>query len=125
MPPTLSRHLNRTLFVSIPGLFEDGHCRPYTLLGVEINGLWLQSPELTDRLLPDDRRHSIDVDAIAAFVPFTQIAGVLVAARAPGESPRPGRTRDERASRPPSTPDSEGHSSAKTQGPARKPPKKR
>ena len=33
MPFDISRYLNKTLFVSIPTLFEDGTARPYTLLG--------------------------------------------------------------------------------------------
>ena len=77
MPPTLSRHLNKTLFVSIPALFEDGTARPYTLLGVEMNGLWLQSVELIDRLLRDEGRELVELNP-AVFVPFAQIAGVLV-----------------------------------------------
>jgi hypothetical protein len=73
---TLARYLNHTILVSVPALFEDGTCRPFTLLGTELHGLWLQSDELTRRLLPEDERDL----AAAVFVPFAQIAGVLVAA---------------------------------------------
>ena len=85
MPLNLSRHLNKTLLVSIPALFEDGTVRPYTLLGVEINGLWLQSEELTDRLLRDESRELAKMGP-AVFVPFAQIAGVLVATSMPAPS---------------------------------------
>jgi hypothetical protein len=82
MPPNLSRYLNKTLFVSIPALFEDGTVRPCTLLGAEINGLWLQSEELTDRLLRDEGRELSKLSP-AVFVPFAQIAGVLIATTMP------------------------------------------
>lgn len=77
MAPNLSRYLNKTIFVSIPTLFEDGTARPYTLLGVEMNGLWLQSEELIDRLLRDDGRELVKLNP-AVFVPFAQIAGVVI-----------------------------------------------
>ena len=82
MPPDLSRYLNKTLFVSIPVLFDDGAARPYTLLGAEMNGLWLQSEELTDRLLSNDCRELAQMRP-AVYVPFAQIAGVLVATSMP------------------------------------------
>ena len=77
MQLALSRYLNKTVFVYIPALFEDGAARPYTLLGAEINGLWLQSEELTDRLLKDEGRELVKLNP-AVFVPFAQIAGVLI-----------------------------------------------
>jgi hypothetical protein len=82
MPPTIARYLNKTVFVAIPALFEDGVCRPFTLLGAELHGLWLQSDELTRRLLPADKR-DLAAAAPAVFVPFAQIAGVLVATGPP------------------------------------------
>ncbi len=82
MAPNLSRYLNKTLFVSIPALFEDGTVRPYTLLGAEMNGLWLQSEELTDRLLKDEGRELARLSP-AVFVPFAQIAGMLIATTMP------------------------------------------
>ncbi len=78
MTPKLSHYLNRTVLVSVPALFDDGACRPFTLLGAELHGLWLQSDELTRRLLPGDQQHLAATPA-AVFVPFAQIAGVLVA----------------------------------------------
>lgn len=77
MVPTLSRYLNKTVLVSIPALFEDGTARPYTLLGAEMNGLWLQSEELIDRLLRDEGRELVKLNP-AVFVPFAQIAGVVI-----------------------------------------------
>jgi hypothetical protein len=41
--PKLSQYINRTVLISIPSLFADGHARPFKLLGVELHGLWLQS----------------------------------------------------------------------------------
>jgi hypothetical protein len=103
MTPSIARYLHKTVFVAIPALFEDGACRPFVLLGVELHGLWLQSAELTRRLLPRDQSALGDTPA-AVFVPFAQIAGVLVgmgpapvAGAATGDAPaaaaRRGRTR--------------------------------
>ncbi len=82
MPPSLARYLNRILFVSIPTLFEDGTARPYTLIGAELNGLWLQSDALTDRLLQEHGRGLARMNPVV-FVPFANIAGVVVATSVP------------------------------------------
>jgi|ERR1700746_1830134 hypothetical protein len=79
MPPRITRYLNKTVFVAIPALFEDGVCQPLTLLGAELHGLWLQSDELTRRLLPQDKLDLAATVLAAVFVPFAQTAGVLVA----------------------------------------------
>ncbi len=75
--------------VSIPTLFNDGACRPFTLLGVEMNGLWLQSDELTGRLLPGDKE-GLASTSRAVFVPFAQIAGVLAGAESPTQPAKQG-----------------------------------
>ena len=77
MVPNIKRYLNMTVFVSIPILFEDGNCRAFKLVGTEANGLWLQSDGLSHRLLPDDKQDLASM-APVVFVPFAQIAGVLV-----------------------------------------------
>jgi hypothetical protein len=82
MIPKVSRYLGRTIMVSIPALFDDGACRPFTLLGAELAGFWLQSEELTRRLLPSDKR-TVASTPCAVFVPFAQIAGVLIAGGPP------------------------------------------
>ncbi|MBZ5494666.1 MAG: hypothetical protein LAO76_27380 [Acidobacteriia bacterium] len=74
----LTRHLEKTILVSIPVLFEDAKCRPYKLVGAELHGLWLESDELTKRLLPDHKKAYASA-ASAVFIPFSQIAGVIVA----------------------------------------------
>ena len=81
MAPKLSRYINDDILVSIPALFDDGKCRAFTLLGVELNGLWLQSDELAERLLCSDTREYQFAGPLA-FVPFAQIAAVLFATRA-------------------------------------------
>jgi hypothetical protein len=78
----VTRYLDSTVFVSIPAIFDDGACRAYKLLGVELNGLWLQSDELTERLLPRDHEYLASYTP-ATFVPFAQIAGVMVATSTP------------------------------------------
>jgi hypothetical protein len=84
MTPNLSRYLNKTIFVSIPALFHDGACRPYKLLAAEFSGLWLQSEQLTQRLVTDETQYLSSL-APVVFVPFAQIAGVLVATAAPAQ----------------------------------------
>lgn len=99
MLPTLSRYLNKTVLVSIPALFEDGTARPYTLLGAELNGLWLQSEELTDRLLRGESRELATRNPVV-FVPFAQIAGVLV----PTIEPTPPPSEESKKTTPPPAP---------------------
>ena len=96
MTPDVARYLNRTIFVSIPTLFEDGACRPFKLLGAELNGLWLQSDELARRLLPNDKQDFASL-APAVFVPFAQIAGVLVVTGMPQQSSQDKPSRPRRA----------------------------
>jgi hypothetical protein len=79
MTPKVMQYLNKNVLVSIPALFEDGACRAHKLLGAEPHGLWLQSEELIERLMPADRQGGAPVMA-AVFVPFAQIAGVMVVA---------------------------------------------
>jgi hypothetical protein len=103
MLPKLAQYINKTIFISIPALFEDGACRPFTLLGAELHGLWLQSDELTRRLLPRDKQDLATTTTAAVFVPFAQIAGVLAATgpapdqkqpeNAPADAATGGRTR--------------------------------
>ncbi len=80
MIPKVSRSLNKIVLASVPVLFDDGACRPFTLLGAETSGLWLQSNELTQRLLPGDKQ-GLESMPPAVFIPFAQIAAVLLNAR--------------------------------------------
>ena len=73
----LSHSTNRNILLSIPSLFEDGKCRPFKLLAAELHGLWLESDALTERLRPDDFGEYAS-GSTAVFVPFAQIAAVLV-----------------------------------------------
>jgi hypothetical protein len=82
MTPNLSQYLGKSILVSIPALFEDGVCRAHTLVGIEFSGLWLQSEELTERLLHEVKHPYSDAEP-AVFVPYAQIAGILVATAAP------------------------------------------
>ena len=86
MTPDITRYLNKTVYVSIPALFEDGTCRACTLVGAELNGLWLQSDQLIRRLLPGDKEDLV-AQVPAIFVPFAQIAGVLVSIGMPPQKP--------------------------------------
>lgn len=88
MTPKVGRFLGQTILVSIPALFGDAVCRPYRLLGLELVGLWLQSEDLSARLLPEEAR-DLAATAPMVFVPFAQIAGVLVPT-APAAPPSPG-----------------------------------
>jgi hypothetical protein len=82
MPPHLSQFVNRMILISIPALYEDGKCRPYKLVSVEMHGLWLVGEDLTNRLL-DDRKPDLVSATWIAFVPFAQIAAVFVATPGP------------------------------------------
>ena len=73
----LSHSISKTILLSIPSLFDDGRCRPFKLLAVELHGLWLESDALTARLLPEDAGEYASASA-SVFVPFAQIAAVLV-----------------------------------------------
>jgi hypothetical protein len=73
MPPKLKQYLSRSIFVSIPALFEDGKCRSYTLQSIEEDGLWLSSDQLTHRLLPEADRKAQPV-----FIPAVQIAAIVL-----------------------------------------------
>lgn len=89
MPLQLGRLLNKQILVSIPALFEDGRCRPYMLVGVEMYGLWLEGDDLATRLLPEPNA-GLTSGTWTAFVPFSQIASVFVAtalAAAPSSAP--------------------------------------
>jgi hypothetical protein len=83
--PAITRLIGTTVLASIPALFSDGACRPYRLVGAELNGLWLQASELTERLVRDEMREIADTEPVA-FVPFTQIAAVLIPTTPPKES---------------------------------------
>jgi hypothetical protein len=79
MAPNIKQYLNRTILVSIPHLFHDEKCRALTLLAVEATGLWLQSSELADKLLPEDWKSYASAGPVM-FIPFAQIGGVLLLA---------------------------------------------
>src|SRR5450631_4363746 len=85
MAPNLSKNINKTILVSIPALSADATCRPYKLTGVELVGLWLESPDLANRfLLPEHRSPAPQPQEF--FIPFSQIAGVAVIAAPPAGS---------------------------------------
>lgn len=84
--PNLTRCLNRTVLVSIPALFDDATCRPYTLEGFELHGLWLRSDELNERLLGENLDELIAARPVV-FVPFAWIAGVVVPTEPPHTPP--------------------------------------
>lgn len=88
MTLNIRQYLNKTILVSIPRVFHDERCRALTLLGAEATGLWLQSSELVDKLLPEDRRIYASAGPVV-FVPFAQIAGVLVLTSTPSSQPVP------------------------------------
>ena len=78
MVPKLIDYLRQSVLVSIPALHSDIRCRSYTLVGVELQGLWLQSEELLDDLLDDEAQSA--PSSTPVFVPFSQIAGIVLAA---------------------------------------------
>jgi hypothetical protein len=76
--------LNKQVLVSIPSLFDDGACRAYKLVGVELHGLWLQSDDLAQRLLSAEHRSFASASPVV-FVPFAHIAGILIPTAVPAD----------------------------------------
>jgi len=79
MIPKLVDYLNQTVLVSIPALHSDAKCRSYVLLGVEMQGLWLQDEKLVGELTSLATEMSVDARA-PVFVPFASIAFVVLPA---------------------------------------------
>ena len=88
MTINFKRYINTTILVSMPTLFHDSKCRPFKLLGVELPGVWLQSDDLTTRLLPEDMAQYATAGP-AVFVPFAHIAGILVPTARPAKTAPP------------------------------------
>jgi hypothetical protein len=76
MTTKLVQFFNKTILVCIPSLYDDKQPRPFTLVGIEPCGLWLESEDLASTLLSSDEKRSAPT-TLAAFVPFAQIAYVL------------------------------------------------
>ena len=75
MSTKLAQFFNKTILVCIPSLYDDKQPRPFTLVGIETCGLWLESEDLASTLLSSDKRRPPPT-TLAAFVPFAQIAYV-------------------------------------------------
>jgi hypothetical protein len=93
MVPKISQYINKTILVSIPVVFQDGRCRPFKLIGVEVPGLWLQADELAGRLLPEALQNYVTAEPVI-FVSFAQIAGVVILTRPPTAAPVANATKD-------------------------------
>jgi len=79
MVPKLVDYLNQAVLISIPVLRSDAKCRPYVLLGVEMQGLWLQDKELVTELASREKEVSVDPSA-PVFVPFSSVGFVVLPA---------------------------------------------
>jgi hypothetical protein len=115
MTINFKRYINTRILVSMPTLFDDSRCRPFKLLGVELPGVWLQSDELTTRLLPEEMAQYATAGP-AVFVPFAHIAGILVPTTRPTTT-TPAPAAD--ATTPAATSDNDGPST-KSRGPKTK-----
>ena len=73
--PKLANFVQKTILISIPGLTKDDRLYPYKLVGIEADGLWIESPSLRSRL--QSPPGGTDHGELAAFVPFAQILYVL------------------------------------------------
>jgi hypothetical protein len=82
MIPRLTDYVNQSILVSIPALHSDLKCRAYTLMAVELQGLWLHSEEL-QRVLTPAQEGETAVEAMPAFVSFSHIAFVVLPAPVP------------------------------------------
>jgi hypothetical protein len=70
----LANYFNKNILVLIPSFSDDP--RPYTLVGIEPSGLWLESEELQRKLHTSEKQQSSTATK-AAFVPFAQISYVI------------------------------------------------
>ena len=86
MISSLGHHLNKTVLVSIPPIFEDHQPVTCTLAGIEASGVWLASKDLWKKLLHGDDDRAV----VPIFIPFAQIAYLLEAP----EGRHPTRVRD-------------------------------
>jgi hypothetical protein len=78
MPPSLGRYIGQYVLVSIPALYEDIVARRHRLLGLELQGLWLELEEAhTERVL-SVHHHELANPPLTLFVPFAQIACVVL-----------------------------------------------
>lgn len=77
MVPNIGRYLNKTILVGLKGRPGNEQCAPYTLLGVELVGLWLEGGDLASTYLTPDYTAAESV-GWRFFVPFAQIACVAV-----------------------------------------------
>lgn len=87
MTQNLNKYVNKTIMVSIPALSGDIRCRPYTLTGIELVGLWLQSEQLASGFLTQEQKAQTQT-TWAFFVPYSQIACVAVSAAIPQTAAR-------------------------------------
>lgn len=95
MTTKLAQCLNKTVLVSIPSLFGDELSHPFTLVGIEPFGLWLESEALAEKLRSADKtQHSMR--SLTAFFPISQILYVVdpaqfaILARSPTGAAFPG-----------------------------------
>lgn len=72
--PNLANYFNKNILVLISSISNDP--RPYTLVGIEPSGLWLESEELQRKLHTSEKQQSSTATK-AVFVPFAQISYVL------------------------------------------------
>jgi hypothetical protein len=84
--PSLGQYLQKTVLVSIPSIYSDGKARPYRLVAVEIQGLWLEDKELVERVLPKEA-HAPEGVGLVAFVPYSQINCVIAPVALPEQPP--------------------------------------
>jgi hypothetical protein len=89
MPPSLGRYIGQYVLVSIPALYEDIVARRHRLLGLELQGLWLELEEAhTERVL-SVHHHELANPPLTLFVPFAQIACVVLPGHDAPPRPRP------------------------------------
>jgi hypothetical protein len=68
---------NKTIVVSIRALFEDAARRSYEHFGVELHRRWLQSNDVSRRLVAVNRQVLMSASSVV-FVPFAQIADMMI-----------------------------------------------
>lgn len=77
MAPNIADYLNRTVLASIPTLFADSEVHRCRLIGLEGFGVWLNSDELSRRVVPARAKRGTATVAADIFVPFAQIGAIV------------------------------------------------
>ena len=85
MIPDIKSLEGTTLEASIPSLFNEPGCQTIRLLRVELNGLWIESPDIMESAMKDVGSTMAPRTAIF-FVPWAQLSYIVGSSDVPALS---------------------------------------